>query len=116
MIGIRFAPDPKTVKKMLRQVPLHHKPKFLRFRDETPNYEVSGQATRSSKTRCCSARAQMHLRGKDFGLKPEYHNGPTSEVLPQRAPHEFNGKLRYIFAEPKLLPNGTALHLTDSLR
>ena len=53
----------------------------------------------------------MHLRGKSFMFEATYPNG-TTEVLLNVPNFDFNWQLRYVFAEPKLIPKGTRLHLT----
>jgi hypothetical protein len=53
----------------------------------------------------------MHLRGKSFKYEAEYPDG-TREVLLDVPNYDFNWQLRYMLAEPKLMPKGTRLHCT----
>ena len=53
----------------------------------------------------------MHLRGKSFKFEVQYPDG-TKEVLLDVPNYDFNWQLRYILAEPKLMPRGTRMICT----
>jgi peroxiredoxin len=108
MIGIRFA-DPKTVKKIMSGPAVTRRDFKIPAGD--PNYEVKETRTFFKDTLLFSLLPHMHLRGKSFMFEATYPNG-TTEVLLNVPNFDFNWQLRYVFAEPKLIPKGTRLHLT----
>lgn len=58
-----------------------------------------------------SMTPHMHLRGKAFRFEAFYPNG-TREILLDVPNYDFNWQLKYILAEPKLLPKGTKIRCT----
>ncbi len=74
-----------------------------------PNYEVTARPYRSPKDELLlSMTPHMHLRGKAFRYQAIYPNG-SSEILLDVPNYDFNWQLKYILAEPKLLPAGTQI-------
>ena len=53
----------------------------------------------------------MHMRGRSFKNEAEYPDG-TTEVLLDLPNYDFNWQLRYMLAEPKLMPKGAKLNCT----
>ena len=58
-----------------------------------------------------SMTPHMHLRGKSFKYEATYPDG-EKEVLLDVPRYDFNWQLKYILAEPKLIPAGTRLLCT----
>lgn len=58
-----------------------------------------------------SMTPHMHLRGKAFRYEAKYPDGRT-EMLLDVPNYDFNWQLKYILAEPKLLPKGTTVQCT----
>lgn len=58
-----------------------------------------------------SMTPHMHLRGKAFRYEAFYPDG-TEEILLDVPNYDFNWQLKYILAEPKLLPKGTKIRCT----
>jgi peroxiredoxin len=108
MIGIRFA-DPKTVKKLVRGGMVGEV--GFRIPPGDGNYEVKAKHMFLKDTVLMNLTPHMHLRGKSFKYEAEYPDG-TREVLLDVPNYDFNWQLRYMLAEPKLMPKGTRLHAT----
>src|SRR5262245_61546176 len=53
----------------------------------------------------------MHMRGKAFRFEAQFPDG-RRETLLDVPRYDFNWQLRYVLAEPKLLPRGTRLLCT----
>jgi hypothetical protein len=53
----------------------------------------------------------MHLRGSAFRYEAAYPDG-RREILLDVPKYDFNWQIRYLLAEPKLLPKGTTMHCT----
>ncbi len=108
MVGIRFA-DPKTVKKAVRGGMVGD----LSFKipPGEANFEVKAKHLFLKDTLLLNLTPHMHVRGKDFKYEAEYPDG-TREVLLDVPNYDFNWQLRYMYAEPKLMPKGTRLHCT----
>jgi peroxiredoxin len=58
-----------------------------------------------------SMTPHMHLRGKAFRYEAIYPDG-SQEILLDVPRYDFNWQLKYILAEPKLLPKGTRIVCT----
>lgn len=71
----------------------------------TANYRLRSDATLLSMT------PHMHLRGKAFRYEAIYPDGER-EILLDVPRYDFNWQLKYILAQPKLLPEGTQLVCT----
>ena len=108
MIGIKFA-DPKTVKKMVRGGMVGDVGFTIPPGDA--NYEIKAKHMFLKDTLLLNLTPHMHLRGKSFKYEAEYPDG-TREVLLDVPNYDFNWQLRYMLAEPKLMPKGTRLHCT----
>jgi len=106
MVGIRFA-DPSTVQKLVR-IP-YMTDRNLKIPPGDPNYEVNDERTVWHNLLIYGLLPHMHLRGKSFLCEAEYTDGHR-EVLLDVPRYDPNWQLRYIFAEPKLLPAGSKLH------
>ena len=108
MIGIEFA-DPKTVKKSVRGGVVGDV--GFKIPPGDANYEVEAKHMFLKDTLLLNLTPHMHLRGKSFKYEAEYPDG-TSEVLLDVPSYDFNWQLRYMLAEPKLMPKGTRLRCT----
>ncbi len=106
MVGIRFA-DPSTVNKLVR-IPYMTDRNF-KIPPGDPNYEVNAERTVWQDLLVSGLLPHMHVRGKSFRCTAEYAGG-RRETLLDVPRYDPNWQLRYIFAEPKLLPAGTKLH------
>ena len=108
MIGIQFA-DPKTVKKSVRGGVVGEV--GFKIPPGDPNYEVTAKHMFLKDTLLLNLTPHMHLRGKSFKYVANYPDG-TNEVLLDVPSYDFNWQLRYMLAEPKLMPKGTRLVCT----
>ncbi len=106
MVGIRFA-DPATVQKLVR-IP-YMTDRRLKIPPGDPNYEVNNERSVWHNSLIYGLLPHMHLRGKSFLCEAEYADGQR-EVLLDVPRYDPNWQLRYVFAEPKLLPAGSKLH------
>jgi peroxiredoxin len=107
-IGVRFM-DKQDVKK-LRQGRLAINtdlkiPPRAREHVVTSAYEVGKDELLLGMT------PHMHLRGKAFRYEATYPDG-KQEILLDVPQYDFNWQLKYILAEPKLLPRGTKVLCT----
>lgn len=107
-IGIRFA-DPRTVKKIVRGTDVNET--RLKIPAGEPDYKVEAQHLFDKDTLLLSLTPHMHARGKSFKFEAEFADG-TREVLLDVPHYDFNWQLRYVFAEPRLMPRGARLHCT----
>jgi hypothetical protein len=108
LIGIRFA-DPRSVKKMINATSIESS--VFKIPAGHPNYAVKSTELVMKDMLLLSMTPHMHSRGKAFKLEAEYADG-RSELLLDVPNYDFNWQLRYIFAEPRLIPKGTRLHCT----
>ena len=108
MVGIRFA-DPRTVNKMLHVKTAANRSFTIPAGDS--NYEVKATYTFASDSLLLSLTPHMHLRGRSFLFEADYPDG-TSEILLSVPNFEFGWQLRYLLAEPKLMPKGAHLRCT----
>ncbi len=108
MVGIFFT-DQKLVKKIVRGGVCGDT--SFSIPPGEPNHEVVGRHRFLKDTLLVNLTPHMHLRGKDFKYVVEYPDG-TSEVLLDVPNYDFNWQLRYMLAEPKLMPKGTRLTCT----
>ena len=106
MVGIRFA-DPRKVKKIVRSMVVDNM--TFKIPPGNPRYEVSQEHVISKDMLILSMLPHMHLRGKSFRYEAVYPDG-AREVLLDVPNYDFNWQLRYVLAEPKLMPKGTRLH------
>ena len=107
-IGVCFQ-EKEKVKKLIRgrlaingefEIPAHD-----------DHYVVTANYTFSRDERLLSMTPHMHLRGKSFRFEAAYPNGKR-EVLLDVPAYDFNWQLKYILAEPKLMPKGTTIYCT----
>lgn len=108
MVGIRFA-NPRTVNKMLHVKTAANRSFTIPAGDS--NYEVKATYTFASDSLLLSLTPHMHLRGRSFLFEADYPDG-TSEILLSVPNFEFGWQLRYLLAEPKLMPKGAHLRCT----
>jgi peroxiredoxin len=108
MIGVKFA-DKKAVKKLIRGGVVGNT--AFRIPPGDGNHEVTARHLFLKDTLLLNLTPHMHVRGKDFKYVAEYPDG-TKEVLLDVPHYDFNWQLRYMLAEPKLMPKGTRLHCT----
>lgn len=108
MIGIRFA-NPRTIKKIIHQSFVHTQTFNIPAGD--PDYEVQVEHAFDKPTLLLSLLPHMHVRGSAFRYEAIYPDG-KNEILLDIPHYDFNWQLRYIFAEPKLMPKGAKLVCT----
>jgi peroxiredoxin len=75
------------------------------------DYRATAEYRVRSDEQLLSMTPHMHLRGKSFRYEALYPDG-KSEVLLDVPRYDFNWQLKYILAEPKLLPQGTRVRCT----
>ncbi len=107
-LGVVFA-DPKSVKKRIHGGAVMNR--GFTIPPEAANHEVTSERLIASDQLLVSMSPHMHLRGKSFRYEAIYPDG-HHEVLLDVPRYDFNWQLRYVLAEPKLLPAGTKLHCT----
>jgi hypothetical protein len=108
MVGVFFA-DPATVKKTVRGGVCGNAGFEIPPGDS--NYEVTARHLFLKDTLLMNLTPHMHLRGKSFKYEVRYPDG-TKEVLLDVPNWDFNWQLRYMLAEPKLMPRGTRMTCT----
>jgi peroxiredoxin len=108
MIGIFFA-DPKTVKKTVRGGVVGDT--GFKIPPGDSDYEITARHLFLKDTLLLNLTPHMHLRGKSFKYVAHYPDG-TTETLLDVPKYDFNWQLRYMLAEPKLMPKGTRLVAT----
>ena len=86
------------------------KPDF-RIPPRAENHVVKANFTFDRDEMLISMTPHMHLRGKSFKYEATYPDG-EKEVLLDVPRYDFNWQLKYILAEPKLIPAGTRLLCT----
>ena len=76
-----------------------------------PNYTATAEEVFDTEIEIVSFTPHMHLRGKSAFYEAAYPDGTTESLLgvPQ---YDFNWQTSYEYAEPKILPAGTKVHLT----
>jgi hypothetical protein len=72
------------------------------------NHELTATWEFKTDHQLLTMAPHMHLRGKTFRYEALYPDG-KSEVLLDVPRYDFNWQLRYVLAEPKLMPAGTKL-------
>jgi hypothetical protein len=75
------------------------------------NHQVEARKTFQSDVTLLSLFPHMHMRGKSFRYELTYPDG-KQEILLDVPQYDFNWQNSYIFAEPKLIPQGTKMHCT----
>ncbi len=108
MVGVFFA-DRKTVKKTVRGGVCGDTGFAIPPGD--PNFKITARHRFLKDTMLMNLTPHMHVRGKSFKYEAEYPDG-TREVLLDVPNYDFNWQLRYMLAEPKLMPRGTRLICT----
>ncbi|MEX2112209.1 MAG: thiol-disulfide isomerase, partial [Pirellulales bacterium] len=108
MVGVFFT-DQKSVKKIVRGGVCGDT--AFSIPPGASSHEVVGRHRFLKDALLLNLTPHMHLRGKDFKYVVEYPDG-TSEVLLDVPSYDFNWQLRYMLAEPKLMPKGTRLTCT----
>ncbi|RMF38919.1 MAG: thiol-disulfide isomerase [Planctomycetota bacterium] len=107
-IGVRFT-DKSNVKSLLEgQIAINTRfaiPPGAADHQVTADYRLREDALLLSMT------PHMHLRGKSFRYEAFYPDG-RSEILLDVPRYDFNWQLKYVLADPKLLPSGTRIRCT----
>jgi peroxiredoxin len=107
-IGLVFA-DPKTVHKRIRGgTPSNHE---FAIPPGDPHYKVTSEHHFDEDTELVWFAPHMHLRGSAFRYEAAYPDGKR-EILLDVPKFDFNWQIRYLLAEPKLMPAGTTMHCT----
>jgi hypothetical protein len=107
-VGVTFA-DPKSVhKRMLGGTPANHK---FAIPPGDPHYKVTAEHHFDEDMELVWFAPHMHLRGSAFRYEAAYPDG-RREILLDVPKYDFNWQIRYLLAEPKVLPKGTAMHCT----
>lgn len=78
---------------------------------QTADYSVQAPYRAREDQLLISMTPHMHLRGKSFRYVAHYPGG-KQEVLLDVPQYDFNWQLKYILAEPKLLPKNTRIVCT----
>jgi peroxiredoxin len=107
-IGVVFA-DPKTVHKRIRGgTPANHS---FAIPPGDPHYKVTSEHYFDEDAQLIWLAPHMHLRGSAFRYEAAYPDGKR-EILLDVPRYDFNWQIRYLLAEPKVLPAGTTMHCT----
>ena len=107
-LGVVFA-DPKTVRKQIRaNTPSNHS---FALPPGDPHYKVTSKHEFKEDTEIIWFAPHMHLRGSAFRYDVTYPDG-RQETLLDVPNWDFNWQIRYLLAEPKLMPKGTTMHCT----
>ena len=107
-VGVVFA-DPKTVHKRVQGgTPSNHS---FAIPPGDPHYKVTSTHEFAEDMELFWFAPHMHLRGSAFRYEAAYPDG-RREILLDVPKYDFNWQLRYILAEPKLMPAGTTMHCT----
>ncbi len=106
--GVCFV-DKETVEKTLNGR-LAIKTDF-KIKPHDPNVVVKAKTRLRRDEILLSMTPHLHLRGKSFRYEATYPNG-EQEVLLDVPNYDFNWQLKYLLAEPKLLPRGTTILCT----
>jgi peroxiredoxin len=104
-IGLRYA-DPATVKRQTRGGAAGNR--WFTIPPGEDNHEVISQHKFGKDALLATLFPHMHLRGKSFRYVAHYPDG-SQEILLDVPRYDFNWQLRYVLAEPKLMPKGTRL-------
>ena len=107
-IGVQFT-DKENVKQLLKgRIAIENE--FLIPPGEAA-HEVVAQWRARGEELLLSMTPHMHLRGKSFRYEAIYPDGQR-EILLDVPHYDFNWQMKYILAEPKLLPKGTRIVCT----
>ena len=107
-IGVTFA-DPKSVRKRMQGgTPSNHS---FAIPPGDPHYKVTAEQHIDQDMELVWFAPHMHLRGSAFRYEAAYPDG-RREILLDVPKYDFNWQIRYLLAEPKLLPKGTTMHCT----
>ena len=107
-VGVVFA-DPQTVHKRVRGgAPSNH---GFAIPPGDPHYKVTSQHKFERDMELMWFAPHMHLRGSAFRYEVAYPDG-RREILLDVPKYDFNWQIRYVLAEPKLMPAGTTMHCT----
>ncbi|MEX0979093.1 MAG: redoxin domain-containing protein [Pirellulales bacterium] len=104
-LGLVFA-DPATVKNRILYKAAELRK--LTIPANASNHELTSSWEFKTDHQLLTMSPHMHLRGKTFRYEAVYPDG-RSEVLLDVPRYDFNWQLRYVLAEPKLMPAGTRL-------
>ncbi len=77
----------------------------------TRTTKVTSEHQFSEDTNLIWLAPHMHLRGSAFRYEAAYPDGKR-EILLDVPKYDFNWQIRYLLAEPKLMPAGTTMHCT----
>ena len=83
----------------------------FRIPPRADDYEVRAEYESPRDELLVNLSPHMHLRGKSFRYEAVYPNGDR-EILLDVPRYDFNWQLRYVLAEPKLLPKDTRIVCT----
>ena len=107
-IGVRFT-DKESVKQLLNgHIAIEHE---FRIPPGEAAHEVVAQWRAKREELLLSMTPHMHLRGKSFRYEAVYPDGQR-EILLDVPHYDFNWQMKYILAQPKLLPKGTRIVCT----
>ena len=107
-IGVRFT-DKAKVNKLLRgQVAIETK---FAIPPGASDYQVVAGWKADQDELLLNMTPHMHLRGKSFRYEAVYPSG-EKEILLDVPDYDFNWQLKYVLAQPKLLPKGTRIICT----
>lgn len=107
-IGLKFTDAATVTEEVIGLEALNGK---LQIPPGADNYEVTAKEEFREDIMLLSLTPHMHLRGKAFRYDAIYPDGKT-ETLLDVPKYDFNWQLRYEFAEPKLIPQGTVVKCT----
>lgn len=107
-IGVCFTEKEKVTKLIQGRAAIEHD---FEIPANDDNYIVKASQPLSRDEMLLSMTPHMHLRGKSFRYEAAYPDG-TREVLLDVPAYDFNWQLKYVLAEPKLMPRGTTIHCT----
>ncbi len=107
-IGVRFT-EKENVKQLLKgRIAIEHD---FAIPPGEPAHEVVAEWRAKREELLLSMTPHMHLRGKSFRYEAVYPDG-AREVLLDVPHYDFNWQLKYVLAEPKLIPKGTRIVCT----
>jgi peroxiredoxin len=106
--GVCFT-DKDKVKKLIRgRIAIENR---FEIPPRDKNYVVKAEYEFHRDEMLLSMTPHMHLRGKSFQYQAIYPNGDREIVL-DVPKYDFNWQLKYLLAEPKLMPKGTKMLCT----
>ncbi len=107
-IGVRFTDKEKVSKLLTGHIAIETK---FAIPPGASDHQVVAAWKAKRDELLLSMTPHMHLRGKSFRYEAVYPDG-KQEILLDVPKYDFNWQLKYILAEPKLLPKGTRIICT----